>query len=166
VHGESATSYGRVASISNPNFKQSHHGAFFPQFGPSRRQAQLIRGQTTLVRLCPNQMMFLQLRSLVKLIVATDYSIRPRLCENTCPWSRFPPCTWTCRSQCIHFKSMRVPRSPMVGYAFPIISPGSRRRPWPVQTSSETLDQRAAVRERVGEEKSVQGPLCKLSARR
>jgi hypothetical protein len=52
----------------------------------------------------------------------------------------------------------------MVGYAFPIIGPGSHRRPWPVQTSSETLDQRAAVRERVGEENKVQGPLCKLSA--
>jgi hypothetical protein len=164
VHGESTASYGRVASISNPNFKQSHRDAVFPQFGPPRRQEQLIRGQTTLVRLCPNQMLFLQLRSLVKLIVASDYSIRPRLCGNACPWSRFPPYTWACGSLCIHVKFMRVPRSPIVGYAFSIISPGSRRRPWPVQTLSETFDQRVAVREQVGEEIEVRGHFCKVSA--
>jgi hypothetical protein len=102
--------------------------------------------------LCPNQMLFLQLRSLVKLIVAFDYSIRPRLCGNACPWSRFPPYTWAYGSLCIHVKLVRVSRSPIVSYAFPIIS---HRRPWPVQTLSETFDQRAAVEEQVGEEIEV-----------
>jgi hypothetical protein len=58
---------------------------------------------------------------------------------------------------------MRVARSPIVGYAFPIISPGSHRWPWPVQTSSETLDQSAAVREQVGEEIETGGRFGKLS---
>jgi hypothetical protein len=155
AHGESTASYGLLAPIPSPNFAQSRRDPIFPLFRLRQARNTALRGHITLVRLCPNQMLFRQLRSLVKLIVASDYSIRPRLCGNACPWSRFPPCTWTCRSQCIHVKLMRVPRSPIVGYAFPIISPGSRRRPWPVQTSSETFDQRAAVREQVGEEIEV-----------
>jgi hypothetical protein len=140
VHSESTASYGPLAPIPSPNFAQSRRDPIFHLFRLRQARNTALRGHITLVRLCPNQMLFLQLRSLVKLIVVSDYSIRPRLCGNACPWSRFPPCTWTCRSQCIHVKLMRVLRSPIVGYAFPIISPGSRRRPWPVQTSSETFD--------------------------
>jgi hypothetical protein len=58
---------------------------------------------------------------------------------------------------------MCVPRLSLVGYAFSSTSHNSHCRPWPVQTSSGTSDQRAAVRERVGEEKKDEGPLRKLS---
>jgi hypothetical protein len=88
----------KFAPIPSPNFAQSRRDPIFPLFRLRQARNTALRGHITLVRLCPNQMLFLQLRSLVKLIVASDYSIQPRLCGNACPWSRFPPCTWTCRS--------------------------------------------------------------------
>jgi hypothetical protein len=103
---------------------------------------------------------------LVKLVVATVSSIRPWLCRNASSWSRFPPCTWADRSQTVQAKVKLVPRSPWVGYAPPVARLSIHRWPWPVQAASGMIGERAADRELVGEEKKVQGPLCKLSARR
>ena len=51
----------------------------------------------------------------------------------------------------------------MVGYAFPIISPDSRRRPWPVQTSSVMGGERAVARGTRGEEIETRGHFCNPS---
>ena len=59
----------------------------------------------------------------------------------------------------VYVKLKDVPRLSLIGYAFPIVSRGSHRRPWPVQAASGMNGERAAVRELVGEEKKVQGPL-------
>jgi hypothetical protein len=58
---------------------------------------------------------------------------------------------------------MGVPRSSLVGYASPIASRSSHRRPWPVQATSETNGERAVIRELFGEETKPHGPLrnCK-----
>jgi hypothetical protein len=122
AHDESTASYDPIASIPSPNFAQSRRDPSFLLFCLRQAQNSALRGQITLVRLCLNRMLFLQPRTLVKLIVAPDYSIRPWLSGNACPWSRFPPCTWTGRSQCVRVKLMRVPRSLSVGNAFPIVS--------------------------------------------
>jgi hypothetical protein len=129
AHGESTVSYGPIAPIPSPNFAPSRRDPSFPLFWLRQAQNSAFRGQITLVRLCPNRMLFLQLRSLVKITVASDYSIQPRLSGNACPWSRFPPCTWTGRSQYVCVKLMCVPRSLLVGNAFPIASRSSQYQP-------------------------------------
>jgi hypothetical protein len=77
--------------------------------------------------------------------------------------ARFPLCTWTSRSQGVRAKLLGVPRSLVVVNASPIVCRSRRRRPWPVQTTSVTICVRAMARERVGEEKKVEGPVRKLS---
>jgi hypothetical protein len=52
---------------------------------------------------------------------------------------------------------MGVPRSSLVGYASPIASRSSHRRPWPVQAVSEMNGERVAVRELFGEETITPG---------
>jgi hypothetical protein len=76
------------------------------------------------------------------------------------------PCTWADRSQSVQAKVKLVPRSPWVGYAPPAARLSIRRRPWLVQAASGMIGERTTDRELAGEEKKVQGPLCKLSARR
>jgi hypothetical protein len=76
--------------------------------------------------------------------------------------ARFPLCTWTSRSQGVRAKLLGVPRSLVVVNASPIVCRSRRRRPWPVQTTSVTICLRAMARERVGEEKKVEGPVRKL----
>jgi hypothetical protein len=77
--------------------------------------------------------------------------------------ARFPPCTWTSRSQGVRAKLLGVPRSLVVSNTSPVVCRSRRRRPWPVQTTSVTICVRAMARERVGEEKKVEGPVRKLS---
>jgi hypothetical protein len=77
--------------------------------------------------------------------------------------ARFPPCTWTSRSQGVRAKLLGVPRSLVVVNASPVVCRSRRCRPWPVQTTSVTICVRAMARERVGEEKKVEGPVRKLS---
>jgi hypothetical protein len=89
AHGESTASYGPIAPIPFPNFAQSRRDPSFPLFWLRQAQNSAFRGQITLVRLCPNRMLFLQLRSLVMLNVVSDYSIRPQLSGNACPWHGF-----------------------------------------------------------------------------
>jgi hypothetical protein len=95
--------------------------------------------------------------------VATVWSIRPWLNGNASSWSRFPPCTWADRSQCVHAKLASVPRSPLVGYVLPVARRGSRRRPWPAWAASVMISERTMVRNLFSEETKFQGPLCKLS---
>jgi hypothetical protein len=129
AHDESTASYGPIAPIPSPNFAQSRGDPSFPLFCLRQAQNSALRRQITLVRLCLNRMLFLQPRTLVKLTVAPDYSIQPWLSGNACPWSRFPPCTWTGHSQCVRDKLMRVPRSLLVGNAFPIVSRSGHYQP-------------------------------------
>ena len=77
--------------------------------------------------------------------------------------ARFPPCTWTSRSQGVRAKLLGVPRSLVVVNASPVVCRSRRRRPWPVQTTSVTICVRAMARERFGEEKKVEGLVRKLS---
>ena len=77
--------------------------------------------------------------------------------------ARFPPCTWTSRSQGVRAKLLGVPWSLVVAKASPMVSPGSRRRPWPVQTSSVMNGERAVTRGTRGEELETRGHFCKAS---
>ena len=54
-----------------------------------------------------------------------------------------------------------VPRSSEVGYTSPIVSRSSHHWRGPVRAAIETCGEHAAVRELVGEEKKVQGPVWK-----
>jgi hypothetical protein len=60
-------------------------------------------------------------------------------------------------------KLTSAPKSPWVGYAFPVAILGSPRQPWPVRAASVMIDERAMVRDLFGEETKFQGPLCKVS---
>jgi hypothetical protein len=77
AHGESTVSYDRIAPIPSPNFAQSHRDPIFPLFCLRQARNSVLRGQTTLVRLCLYRMLFLQLCTLVKLTMVPVYSIRP-----------------------------------------------------------------------------------------
>jgi hypothetical protein len=98
--------------------------------------------------------------------VATVWSIRPGLNGNASSWSRFPSCTWADRSQCVDAKLASVPRSPLVGYFFPVARQGSRRWPWPVRAASVMISERTMVRDLFREERKFQGPLCNCKRKR
>jgi hypothetical protein len=95
--------------------------------------------------------------------VATIWSIRPGLNGNASSWSRFPPCMWADRFQCIQAKLTSVPRSPWVGCAPPVARLGIRRRPGPVRAAAVMNGEHTMVRDLFSAEMKFQGPLCKLS---
>jgi hypothetical protein len=59
-------------------------------------------------------------------------------------------------------KLTSVPKSPWVGYAFPVAILGSHRWPWPARATSVMIGERAMVRDLFGEETKFQGPQCKV----
>jgi hypothetical protein len=63
----------------------------------------------------------------------------------------------------LHVKLTGVQRSSLVGYASPIASHSSHRRPWPVRAVSGVNGERAVARDVCGEEIEVQGYFCKVS---
>jgi hypothetical protein len=59
LHDEAIVSYGRVASISTPNFTQSRRNTSFPLSSVTGKpKSSVLRGQPPLVRPCPIQELF------------------------------------------------------------------------------------------------------------